>query len=154
MPRRRNGWMGWAIAAILGACGGGGSGGTTGPDPAVEPFVGTWDAEVFTVTNLADTTVVADLLENGSFNVVIEPSGLYTATLVFGQFPPVVEIGQLVVTGSLVTLRPNGPNPCPASSEYVFTRPDYLILIGPTCFDFNLDGEDEDAEAHLELQRR
>jgi hypothetical protein len=140
--------------AVLVACGGGGAGGTTGPDPAVEPFVGTWDAEVFTVTNLADTNVVADLMEDGSFFIVIEPSGFYTATLVFGQFPPVTEFGHIVVTGNFVTLRPLEPDPCPASSEYTFTTPTYLTLTGPTCFDFNLDGEDEDAEAHLELRRR
>ena len=145
--------MGAVIVSDITACGGSG-GGTDGPDPAIQPFVGTWDATVFTVTNLADTTVVADLVANGSFDIVITASGIYTATLVFGELGPVVEIGQLTVTENFMTLTPTGANPCPAASEFTFTADDYVVLDGPTCFDFNLDGTQEDAEAHLELQRR
>lgn len=146
--------MGWALVALaLTGCGEdpviNGE-----PDPALAPFVGTWDAVVFTVTSDADPTLVADLLVEGSFNINIQPSGLYTATLVFGGLSPFVEIGQLTVTAGFVTLRPNGPNPCPGSSEFSFSGPDYFSMTGPTCFDFNLDGEDEDAEAHIELERR
>ena len=152
MRRRRNGWLGMVLLAVASACGDDAP--PVGPDPAVAPFVGTWDAEVFTVTNTANPAQVADLLENGTFDVVIEPSGLYTATLVFGQLGPIVEIGQLSVSGGFVTLTPNSGTDCPATSEYVFTSSDYLVLDGTTCFDFNLDGEDEDAFAQLELRRR
>ncbi len=151
--------MGWLVAlAVVAGCGGGGPV-EAGPDSAVQPFVGTWDAVVFRVTSVAEPAVVADLLENGSFNINIQPSGLYTATLVLGDgqgttLDPFVEIGQLIVSGAFLTLRPNGPNPCPASSEYSFSGPNFLTLEGPTCFDFNLDGEDEEARARLELQRR
>lgn len=126
-----------------------------GPDPAVAPFVGTWDAEVFRVTSSADTSVVADLLIQGSFVINIQPSGLYTATLIFANIPnPVVEIGQLTVATSLVTLAPTGGTDCPGSSVFSFAAADYFSMTGPTCFDFNLDGESEDAEAHIELRRR
>lgn len=159
MRRRTNGWRGVGLlmlALCVAACGD--ETPPLEPDPALAPFVGTWDAEVFVVTSVADPGLQADLLNHpsydGSFNVVIQPSGLYTATLVFGQLSPVVEIGQLTVAGSFVTLTPNGGTDCPGSSEYVFTAPDYLVLDGPTCFDFNLDGQDEDATAQLELRRR
>jgi hypothetical protein len=36
----------------------------------------------------------------------------------------------------------------------VFATPDSLVLDGATEFDFNLDGADEPAQAHLELVRR
>jgi hypothetical protein len=125
-------------------------------DPAVAPFVGTWDAVDFTVTNDADTTTVpADLLKNGSFTINIQPSGLYTATLVLGALNPFVEIGQLTVSGSVLTLTPTGgPGPCPASSVFEFPDTDTLVLDGPTCLDVNGDGEDEDAQAHIVLERR
>ena len=151
MRRRVNGWLAWVVVALAFGCGGEEA---PGPNAAVAPFVGTWDGTEFTVTSAANPSQVADLLENGSFFLVVEPSGLYNATLVFGQLPPITDIGQITVSGSFITLTPNGDNPCPASSEYVFSGPDYVTLDGPTCFDFNLDGIREDAEAHLELQRR
>ncbi|MDA0327766.1 MAG: hypothetical protein O2958_01945 [Gemmatimonadetes bacterium] len=74
------------MIATLTACG---DGGTTvvEVDPLVQPFVGTWDAEVFTVTSDADPSIVADLMVNGTFNLNVQESGLYTATLVFGGIP-------------------------------------------------------------------
>ena len=134
----------------FGACGDDGGNGTE-PDPAIAPFVGTWDAEVFTVTSDADPETVADLMVNGTFNINVQPSGTYTATLAFGGIP-LVEIGTLSVAEDFLTLRPNGGDP--ATSAYTFVTDDYLRLIGPTEFDFNLDDELEPAEAHIELQRR
>lgn len=151
MLRRWNRWTGWALIALAFGCG---DETIPGPDPEVAPFVGTWDATEFTVTNLADTTVVADLLDNGSFFIVVEPSGLYTATLVYGQLDPFPEVGQVSVSGSFITLTPSGGSPCPATSTYAFSGPDYVTLDGPTCFDFNLDGVREDATAHIEIERR
>ena len=141
------------VAALLGGCGGeeGGTG-IIEPDPAVAPFVGTWDAEVFTVTSDADPGIVADLMEDGSFTINVQPSGTYTATLEFGGLQVGVEIGQLSVSGSFLTLNPNGNDP--ATSEYTFVEEDYLRLEGPTEFDFNLDDELEPAQAFIELQRR
>jgi len=72
---------------------------------------------------------------------------------VFGSIP-LVEIGQLSVEGNFVTLRPNAPDTSPATSAFTFIRDDYLRLLGPTEFDFNLDGTPEAAEAFIELQRR
>lgn len=121
------------------------------PANGVEPFVGTWDAEVFDVTSDEDTTVVADLTENGDFTINIQPSGNYTATLTFGGIP-IVEIGQMSVSNGFITLRPNGGDP--ATSAYAFPSPDYLVLDGPTDFDFNLDLILDPAQAHIEIRRR
>jgi hypothetical protein len=149
--RRAATWL--LAAALLGACGEGiVTPPTPTPDPSVAPFVGTWDAEVFTVTSDADPGIVADLMENGSFTINVQPSGTYTATLVFGGLQVGVEIGDLSVSGDFVTLRPTGGDP--ATSEYTFVEDDYLRLEGPTEFDFNLDEELEPAQAFIELQRR
>ncbi|MDH3270862.1 MAG: hypothetical protein OEN56_05995 [Gemmatimonadota bacterium] len=125
-------------------------------DPAIAPFVGTWDAEVFTVTSVADPSIVADLIGiGGSFTLNIQPSGAYTATLVFSDGEttvPLVEFGSLGVAGNFITLRPNGGDP--ATSQYTFVREDYLRLEGPTEFDFNFDDEPDPAEAFIEIQRR
>lgn len=140
------------VAAILvAACGGEDP---MEPDPALARFVGTWDADSLTLTNDADTTVVANVLELGSFFIIVEESGQYTATLtVSGQANP--EIGQLSVSGSTLTLTPSFPAGRPqAVSTFLFMGDDFLILDGPTEFDFNLDGTDEPAQAHFELRKR
>lgn len=153
MRRRWNRWTGMALVLLtVGACGGDDSTGPPEEDPdAIAPFVGTWDAEVFTVTSDADPSIVADLMENGSFTINVQPSGTYTATLTFGGIP-LVEIGEISVQGDFIILLPNGGEP--ATSSYEFVRSDYVRLEGPTEFDFNLDGELDPAQAFIELQRR
>lgn len=143
--KRRLGLAGMAL--FLGACGSS----STGPDPAIEPFVGIWDGVVFTVTGDDPPNTVADLLSLGSFWISVEPSGQYTATLEWlGGF---AEIGQLTVQSS-TTLTLDATTAPPALSTFVFATPDSLILDGATEFDFNLDGTDEPAQAHMELVRR
>lgn len=137
-------------AALVMACGG-----DQGPqvDPRVEAFVGTWVADSLTVKNNADTTVVANILDFGSFFITVEASGTYTATLtVYGQANP--EIGRLTVINSgTLTLTPTFPTGRPvATASYAFVG-DRLILDGATEFDFNLDGTPEAAQAHFELER-
>lgn len=124
----------------------------SGPDPALEPFIGLWDAVAFTVTGDADPmNQTADLLLLGDFWISVEPSGQYTATLEWlGGF---AEIGQLTIeSSSTLTMDPTtGP---PALSVFDFATPDSLVLDGATEFDFNGDRVDEPAQAHLELVRR
>lgn len=133
----------------MAACG---SDSGTDVDPAVAPFVGTWDAVVLTLSN---GTVTADILDSGgSFFIAVEPSGLYTATLeAFGS--PAVQVGQLSVSGSTLTLTPTLPPGEPAAtSDYEFQSDQYLVLDGTAEFDINLDGTSETVDAHFELQRR
>jgi len=144
------GWMGGACAVLM-LAGCGGSSTEVEIDPAVEPFVGTWDAVAFTVTGDAPPNTVVDVLTLGAFWIAIEPSGTYTATLEFPGAPP--EIGKLTIESSTqLTLRPNAGDPAP--STYVFAAADSLVLDGATEFDFNLDGTNEPGQAHIELLRR
>ena len=146
--------LGRAVAVLtlgtFGACGA--TDVTT--DPTVAAFVGTWDADSLTMTNEADTTVVANVLDFGSFVIRVEPSGQYTATLTVLD-SPAVEIGDVDVIGSTFQLnRTFPPPPSTAASSFVFAADDYLILDGASQFDFNLDRIAEAARAHFELRRR
>lgn len=154
--------LAWAwVALALAACGGSE---TTPieptPDPTVQPFVGTWDAETLTVTSTAVDTIVADLIEiGGSFTLNVQESGQYTAQLAFVAtdslgIDPFVEIGQLTVSDRFVTLDPETPPGDPVASEYEFLSDDLLRLEGPTEFDFNLDESPDPAILLLELRRR
>lgn len=151
MRRNRWAWMfaivGWAVAS---ACGESDPTGGDDPSPQVALFVGDWTATTFTVTSVANDTVSVEVLDNGSFSINVQPSGRYTATLVFLGVP-IVETGSLTASESAVTLRPSGGSA--ATSAYEFAGPDALTLDGPTEFDFNLDGTAESATAHIELER-
>lgn len=151
--RREAKWLPVLLLTVtLAACGDDDSPNPVEPDPAIAPFVGTWDAEVFTVTSDADPSIVADLMENGSFFINVQPSGTYTASLEFGGTPLPPEVGMMTVSGNTITLNPSGADA--ATSEFTFVSEDYLRLEGPTEFDFNLDGELEPAQAFIELRRR
>ena len=145
----------WIVAvtvmALLGGCGESGPAEPV-PDPEIEPFVGTWAAVEFVLTSVADPAVQFDILEGGSFTIVVEPSGQYTATLGVEGLPvPSVEFGQLTVEGATLTLAPDG-GPI-AVSTYVFDGPDRVTLEGPTEFDVNRDGEADDVTALIVLMR-
>ena len=144
----------YTAVLLLLVAGCGGSEGITGgqPDPAVAPFVGDWEATEFTVTSTQNAEATFDITDGGAFTINIQPSGLYTATVVFPQLPaPLVEIGQLTVIGNSITLRPQG-GPAVAST-YTFDGPDRLTLEGPTEFDFNDDGTPDPATAVIVLER-
>ena len=137
----------WA-ALVFAACG---TSTDVEVDPAVEPFVGVWDAVVFTVTGDEPPNTVFDVLMLGDFWISVEASGTYTASLEFPGIPP--EVGKLTVESSAqLTLRPNGGPPAP--SVYVFATPDSVILDGATRFDINADGTPEPGQAHIEIVRR
>jgi hypothetical protein len=143
---------GLAVAAIT-ACGASDS---VSVDPLVGPFVGTWDAVVLTMASQPDSATIIDLLGpplDAKFHIEVEASGTYTATLEIPGTPG--EIGQLTVIGNTLRLDPTIPAGRPAATaEYRFTGADHLTLDGESEFDFNLDGTDDPAFAHFELQRR
>lgn len=136
---------------VLLAAAGCGSSDPVAVDPAVAPFVGTWDAVVMTVTADAPPNTVADVLALGKFWMHVEPSGQYQATLEWlGGF---AVIGQLTVESTTgLTLHPNNGPPEPGS--YTFATADSLILDGALQFDFNGDFIREPAQGHTELVRR
>jgi hypothetical protein len=122
------------------------------PDPAVEPFVGDWEASEFVVTNLADPDQTVDVTDGGSFTLNVQPSGQYTAILDFPDSPtPGVEQGRLTVVGNSVRLSPLVGDPI--TSAYAFEGSDRLVLDGPTAFDWNRDGELDASTAHIVLER-
>jgi len=144
----------WATALLLMACSGGSD--SVSPDPAVAPFVGDWSATAMVLTSVANPDIHPDLIADfgASFTINVQPSGQYTAILLFsGQAS--TQIGTVTVSGSTITLRPEvPPNEPEATSAYVFTDADHLVLDGDTEFDFNFDGTPEAATAHIELERK
>lgn len=152
--RNRLGGMGLTLLLVLGACGDSSPSDVAVPDPAVEPFVGSWGATEFEVTSVADESIVFDLIEaKGVFNLNVQPSGAYTATLFIPaeMDQAAVENGTMSVIGEAVRLNPN--QGAGATSAYEFDGPDVLILDGPTEFDFNFDGTFEPATLHVVLER-
>jgi hypothetical protein len=135
-------------AALLSGCGGDDP---LAPDPAVAAFVGDWEATDFIVTSVVNPQIVEDVLGLGAtFEFNVQPSGRYTATLNFiGQ--PSVEIGQLSVSGTTVTLSRSIPSAQTSASTFSFVGTDVLIMDGATEYDFNSDGTPDDALAHIEL---
>ncbi len=142
-----------ALGAWLLTVGCGGSDGPTEvPDPALAPFVGSWTALAMVVTSVANPDVSPDLIQEGAtFDLNVQPSGQYTASLIFLQQVS-TEIGFVSVSGSTVTLKRDFPTKSTSTATYRF-QGSLLILDGASEFDFNLDGEPEAATAHIELQR-
>ncbi len=146
-------WVGMTVLAVLlSACGGDDP---LEADASIEAFVGDWRATSLVLTSSFNADLSVDLIELGSsFDLNVQPSGHYTAILVFaGQGQ--TEFGQLSLSGpSTVILNREFPTPSQDISTFTFEGPDRLILDGDTEFDFNLDGTAEAALAHFELQRR
>ena len=151
MVWRRTRWVA-TVLLVLAGCGDGDS---LGPDASLADFVGDWEATALVLTSPVTPDLSADLIELGStFNINIQPSGLYTAILVF-QGQASTEIGSISRSGAnTVILDRTFPTPSREISTYVFEGNDRLILDGDTEFDFNLDGIPDQALAHFELVRR
>ena len=153
MKSRKSFGLATLVLALSAGCGEAAGNGGTDPDPSVAPFVGDWEATAFTVTSVANPQLVEDVIGLGAtFDLNVQPSGSYTATLNFvGQ--PSVELGQISVSGNTVTLNVSFPSPRADVSTFSFVGNTQLILDGPTVYDFNSDGIDDDALAHIELQK-
>jgi hypothetical protein len=153
MMRRR--WMNRVVTllAVVFSYGCGDSD-PSGPDPLVAPFVGDWSATALVLTSPLADLISVDIIEIGStFDLNVQPSGAYTAILVFAGGGS-VEIGTIEVTATTITLHRDFPNNQTAVSTYQFIGDDMLILDGETEFDFNLDGIQDQAIAHFELARK
>ena len=152
MMRRRHVKTRWLLAlAVLAACG---DDPVAVADPALAPFVGDWDATALTITSVANPETVVDLPAQGAtFSINVQPSGAYTAVLIFARIAQ-TELGVIEVQGSTITLRRNFPTSQVNASTYEFRGPSVLVMDGDTEFDFNLDGTPEAGLAHFELAKR
>jgi hypothetical protein len=149
---KARGWTAWTLAVLMAAHISGCGSESTGPDPALAPLVGAWDATRLRLTSVANPQVIVDLIELGAaFRLDIQPSGQYTAILLYAQQTS-TEIGTLSVSGNTLTMRREFPSV--STSAAVFTLAgNRLTLDGDSEFDFNLDGTPDPALAHFELVR-
>jgi hypothetical protein len=126
----------------------------TGPDPLIEPFVGNWAATAFVLTSSVSDQVSIDLIQlGGTFNLNIQPSGSYTAILVYAGLGQ-TEIGTISVTATTVALNREFPTRENEVSTYQFVGDTVLILDGDTEFDLDFDGQKDPTLAHFELLRK
>ena len=126
----------------------------TGPDPLIEPFVGNWAATAFVLTSSVSDQVSIDLIQlGGTFDLNIQPSGGYTAILVYAGLGQ-TEIGTISVTATTVALNREFPTRENEISTYQFVGDSVLILDGDTEFDLDFDGQEDPTLAHFELLRK
>jgi hypothetical protein len=139
--------FGPCVALALSACG---DGGGVGPDEALEAFVGDWSASRFVVRSRANPEIAPDLISTlgAEFTVNVQPSGQYTAILVY-QSTPITELGQLEVVGDELVFHVSFPSARTTRSRFTFAGP-RVTLVGDTEFDYNFDGTPEPAEATIE----
>jgi hypothetical protein len=125
-----------------------------GPDATLAQFVGDWDASRFVVKSKANPEIDPDLIGDlaAEFSVNVQPSGQYTAILVYEGLP-ITEIGTLEVEGIDLIFHVAFPEAKTTRSRFTFAGP-RLTLVGDTEFDYNFDGTPEPAEATIELIRR
>jgi hypothetical protein len=146
-------YMVWGSAMLLACLLAGCGGESVGPDPAVALLVGDWDATGLVVTSVANPQVKPDLVALGAaFRLNIQPSGQYTAILLYAQQSS-TEIGTLSVSGNTVTMRRDFPSRSTSAAVFALAG-NRMTLDGDSEFDFNLDGTPEPALAHFELLRR
>ena len=126
----------------------------TGPDPLIEPFVGDWAATAFVLTSSVSDQVSIDLIQlGGTFDLNIQPSGSYTAILVYAGLGQ-TEIGTSSVTTTSVALNREFPTRANEVSAYQFVGDTVLVLDGDTEFDLDFDGQKDPTLAHFELLRK
>ena len=140
-----------ALLWVAGACRGSGE---LGPNAALAQLVGDWDADRFVVRSKANPSQAPELIGDlqAQFTLNIQPSGQYTAVLVF-QGTPITEIGIIELAGSEVVFQVSYPAPDTNRSRYTLAA-GRLTLDGDTEFDFNRDGTPDPADAHIELKKR
>jgi hypothetical protein len=150
MARRRIDWGGAILVVfLLAGCGQE----SVGPDEAIAPLVGNWDATGLVLTSVANPQVKPDLIALGaSFRLNIQPSGQYTAILLYAQQSS-TEIGTLSVSGNAITMKREFPSRSTSAAVFALAG-GRMTMDGDSEFDFNLDGTPEPALAHFEFVRR
>lgn len=82
--------------------------GTTTTDPALDPFVGTWNATEATFTSTADPNVTFDRLADGTLTTTITPEGEFTETFTGANGVVETRTGTVAATGDQLTFTAAG----------------------------------------------
>ena len=154
-PRAGSAWalpLVLALTPVIASCGGEDTG--VDPNQNLAFLVGDWDATRFVVESKTNPEVAPDLIADlgAQFFMNVQPSGQYTATLVF-QASPVTEIGLIEVDGGDVVFHVNIPAPSTSRSRYTLVG-SRMTLEGDTEFAFIPGGEPEPAFATIDLEKR
>ncbi len=124
------------------------------PDASLAALVGNWQATSFVVTEVSDPSVHLDLIQLGAtFSLNVQPSGTYTAILVYSGQPD-TEIGQVSVAGSSITLKPNTPASSTATTGTYSIDGTQLTIDGDTQFSFTPGVSPVAATAHIVLVKQ
>ena len=128
-----------------------------GTDLSMADIAGTWDA---TTANFSSYELDDDgqpyfidiLAEGGSFTMVIQKNGRFTATITLPGEPDNISTGQLGFDEQWLAITFDDD---PGEYEYYFIElvNEILTLRGPTEFDFNGDDLDEPASLELIMER-
>lgn len=124
------------------------------PDADLAFLVGDWDATRFVVQSMRDPQTAPDLIRalGATFSLNVQPSGQYTAILVY-QGNPVTEIGLLEVVGEDVVFHVSFPSKDTTRSR--LTRSSMgITLVGDTEFAFVPGGAPQPAIATIDLIKR
>ena len=130
---------------------------TSGPDgpvlTALAPFVGTWDASSFVHTAKADSTLVIDIIAEGtSFVLVIQSAGTYSATATLANTSQ-VETGNIRLVGTQLILAPT--NPPGAEGAVTFgLNGSTMTWDGDSEWDFASDGIPEITSVRIVFRKR
>ena len=157
LPRRTIPFLA-ALVLLSTACGGDDP---AGPSDPFARFVGSWTGISAVLTPVGGGTPFDLILAGGNLDIVVQPSGSFSMTLVFAPF--MVDLttgGTITVGGSQITMVVTGqPTPFGSSftGTFAFTQGDTRMtfnLTGGVDFDFNLDGQPEPASLTLVLRKQ
>ena len=141
-----------ASVALLSSCGGDS---LLEADADIAFLVGDWDATRFVVQSKANPEVHPDLIGGlgAKFSVNVQPSGQYTAILVY-QGNPFTEIGLISIQGGDIIFHVSFPEPATNRSKFTSPSSGRLTLVGDTEFQFIPGAEPQPAIATIDIKKR
>lgn len=151
MNPRRNALRVLLLLPLIVACG---KDTSVSPNPDLDFLVGDWEATRFVVQSKANPQTAPDLIKalGTSFTLNVQPSGQYTAILVY-QGTSLTEIGLLEVDGSDLVFHVSVP--AKGTSRSKLTRSGTTItLVGDTEFAFVAGADPQPATATIDMTRR
>jgi len=117
------------------------------------PFVGTWDATSFVHTAKADSSLVVDIIAEGTrFVLVVQSAGTYSATATFAN-QSLTETGNIRLVGTRLILSPLNP-PGPEDAVSYGLNGSTMTWDGDSEWDFASDGFPEPTSIHIVFRKR